>query len=104
MPTRRTPRSTDEGGLCRTYQEGKGRVMAQVWQCDRCEVVSKNGNVDDPPDGWERRDVPVRGSQGARSSMTWVLCNECDDDLYLWCRRGWMKDGLKVETSLDARA
>ena len=64
--------------------------MAQVWQCDRCEIVSKAGNIDDPPDGWERRTMPVRGSQGARSSRDVVICDECDDDLYLWVNRGWM--------------
>lgn len=62
--------------------------MAQVWQCDRCEAVSKNGNIDDPPDGWIIRDMPVRGSEGARSSMAITLCMECDDRLYEWLHDG----------------
>jgi hypothetical protein len=61
--------------------------MAQVWQCDRCEAISKNGDVDDPPEGWERRSLPVRGSEGARSSMDSTLCMACDDDLYAWFHR-----------------
>ncbi len=58
--------------------------MAQVWQCDRCDVVSRNGDVDDPPEDWVTRSMPVRGSEGARSSMDAHLCAECDDSLYDW--------------------
>lgn len=58
--------------------------MALVWQCDRCGQVSKSGDVDDPPDDWVRRDMPVRGSEGARSDMTVTVCDACDDDLYGW--------------------
>lgn len=60
--------------------------MAQVWQCDRCDKVDDTGNVDDPPDTFERRSMPVRGSEGARSSMDAVICQECDDSLYEWFR------------------
>lgn len=58
--------------------------MAQVWQCDRCHTISDLGNIDDPPDNWERRTMPVRGSQGARSSRDAVICADCDDSLYAW--------------------
>lgn len=58
--------------------------MAQVWQCDRCRAVSRNGTVDDPPDGWEQRAMPVRGSDGARSSMRTTLCAYCDGALHEW--------------------
>lgn len=58
--------------------------MALVWRCDRCQRVSGMGDVDDPPEDWERRSMPVRGSQGARSNGEVVLCEECDDDLYRW--------------------
>lgn len=58
--------------------------MAQVWQCDRCDVVSKDGNVDDPPEDWVTRSLPIRGSEGARSSMDSTLCTACDDLLYKW--------------------
>lgn len=58
--------------------------MALVWRCDRCKVVSNLGDVDDPPDGWERRVLPVRGSEGARSDGAYTLCGECDDALYAW--------------------
>ena len=59
--------------------------MALVWQCDRCKgITSQGGNVDDPPDNWSARDMPVRGSSGARSSMPVVLCVGCDDELYEW--------------------
>lgn len=67
--------------------------MALVWQCDHCEVVSNNGNVDDPPDEWVTRSLPVRGSQGARSSMDATLCAYCDDALYEWLRA--MQNGSK---------
>lgn len=58
--------------------------MALVWQCDRCYVSSRNGNIDDPPEGWVFRAMPVRGSEGARSSMDVTLCSSCDDSLYEW--------------------
>jgi hypothetical protein len=63
--------------------------MALVWRCDRCKTVSEQGlayidndGENEPPDGWERRILPVRGSQGARSDEAYYLCSECDDDLY----------------------
>lgn len=62
--------------------------MALVWRCDRCHAVSIDGTVDDPPDGWEQRSMPVRGSEGARSSMAQTLCGECDDALYAWFHSG----------------
>jgi hypothetical protein len=62
--------------------------MGLVWRCDRCKAVSNAGNVDDPPETWEWRSMPVRGSQGARSSMDQVLCADCDDSLYEWLRAG----------------
>jgi hypothetical protein len=58
--------------------------MSLVWRCDRCKAISDMGNVDDPPEDWERRVLPVRGSQGARSDAGYTLCRECDDDLYRW--------------------
>jgi hypothetical protein len=58
--------------------------MALVWQCDRCDKVSNAGDVDDPPDNWVHRTVPVRGSTGAKSSREAVLCPDCDDSLYAW--------------------
>lgn len=61
--------------------------MAMVWRCDRCKTVSDEGNVDDPPDDWERRVLPVRGSTGARSDAEFVLCAACDDSLYDWLRQ-----------------
>lgn len=61
--------------------------MAQVWQCDRCKVVSDMGNVDEPPEGWEEYRVPVRGSEGARSTMNMVLCSGCEDSMYRWLHR-----------------
>lgn len=60
--------------------------MAQVWRCDRCKKVS-DGCVDDGPDGWMRYDMPVRGSEGARSVMVYHLCDECEDSLYAWLHR-----------------
>lgn len=61
--------------------------MALVWSCDRCDCVSSNGTVDDPPEGWVTRSMPVRGSEGARSSMEQTLCDLCDDSLYEWFTR-----------------
>lgn len=58
--------------------------MALIWQCDRCDATSKDGNIDDPPDGWVTRTVPMRGSEGARGHQDYTLCTECDDDLYRW--------------------
>jgi hypothetical protein len=58
--------------------------MSQVWKCDRCEATSDMGIVDDPPDDWVRRSMPVRGTSGNRSDMTADLCPSCDDDLYAW--------------------
>lgn len=58
--------------------------MALVWQCDRCRRSSNAGSADDPPEGWEERLMPVRGSEGARSSMVSTLCDACDDQLYAW--------------------
>lgn len=60
--------------------------MAQVWQCDRCGLISDQGDIDTPPPGWEYRTVPVRGSGGARSSRDAAICAACDDDLYDWLR------------------
>ena len=71
--------------------------MALVWQCDRCDKVSDMGDVDDPPEGWERRTVPVRGSEGARSSAELVICAECDDSLYQWLHNG---DDLEIKVGL----
>jgi len=62
--------------------------VSLVWQCDRCRAVSGNGNVDDPPDDWGLLDAPVRGSGGAKSTRSVVLCAACDDDLYQWFIRG----------------
>lgn len=58
--------------------------MSLVWQCDRCRRVSGMGDSTDPPEDWHRVDMPCRGSQGAKSRQTLVLCAECDDDLYGW--------------------
>lgn len=55
-----------------------------AWMCNRCGAVSNAGDVDDPPSDWVRRDVPVRGSKGARSSTVAVICDRCDDSLYEW--------------------
>lgn len=58
--------------------------MALVWQCERCGQVSKLGSPDQLPEGWEIRSLPVRGSQGRRSSGQMALCDACDDSLYDW--------------------
>jgi hypothetical protein len=58
--------------------------MSQAWKCDRCGATSDLGNVDDPPDDWVRRSMPVRGTSGNRSDMTADLCGPCDDSLYEW--------------------
>lgn len=63
--------------------------MALAWQCDRCGAVSSGGydqkdRQHTPPEDWRQFSGPVRGSQGARSSMTTVICDTCDDDLYQW--------------------
>jgi len=63
--------------------------MALVWRCDRCKKIGEMGSsADDPPEDWENRNMPVRGSQGARSNSTYLLCNECDDSLYKWLHIG----------------
>lgn len=58
--------------------------MSLVWQCDRCMTVSRDGLDDFPPDEWVMLDMPVRGSQGARSRSKQTICRSCDDDLYGW--------------------
>lgn len=58
--------------------------MAQVWRCDRCRVISDLGDIDDPPDGWRNYTMPFRGSEGAKSTMDYVLCVDCEDGLYWW--------------------
>lgn len=58
--------------------------MALVWRCDRCHEVSDMGDAETMPETWERRVLPVRGSQGARSDGAYSLCGECDDGLYAW--------------------
>lgn len=55
-----------------------------AWRCDRCGLVSGDGNVDDPPPDWRYTAMPVRGSQGARSTSDAVICDVCDDELYEW--------------------
>lgn len=55
-----------------------------AWRCDRCGKVSQEGDIDDPPDGWHHDRCPVRGSQGARSNDTGLLCDDCDDSFYDW--------------------
>lgn len=62
--------------------------MAQIWQCDRCYRTSRSGDADDPPPEWVNRDMPVRGSEGAKSSMRQTLCDSCDQALYLWFCEG----------------
>lgn len=59
-------------------------MMAQVWMCDRCSKISRNGDVDDPPEEWNNYDMPVRGSEGARSRGVVTICSTCDDSLYEW--------------------
>jgi hypothetical protein len=52
--------------------------------CDRCQAVSREGDTDDPPPNWRHALMPVRGSQGARSTRGVVICDDCDDSLYAW--------------------
>lgn len=58
-----------------------------AWRCDRCHKVSTFGDIDTLPPDWEHRNMPVRGSEGARSSGRVVLCDDCDDSLYRWLHR-----------------
>lgn len=59
--------------------------MALLQRCDRCHKTTDNfDSIDDPPSGWVNRTMPVRGSAGARSDTTTLLCNTCDDSLYRW--------------------
>jgi hypothetical protein len=55
-----------------------------AWMCDRCQAVSRDGDIDDPPDNWRFQTMPVRGSDGARSTRNVVMCGDCDDSLYRW--------------------
>lgn len=55
-----------------------------AWVCERCGKVSRQGNVDDPPEDWQFVHRPIRGSEGARSNTEGVICDECDDALYEW--------------------
>ena len=59
-----------------------------AWSCDRCGKVSRDGNVDDPPEDWRHFDAPVRGAEGHRSTQKVVICDECDDALYAWWHQG----------------
>jgi hypothetical protein len=58
------------------------------YQCDRCKAFghAEYGEQREPgpfpPENWRQFSGPVRGSQGARSSQTYTLCDSCDDDLY----------------------
>lgn len=52
--------------------------------CDRCKATSNAGDIDDPPPNWRFTPMPVRGSQGARSTRDAVICDDCDDSLYRW--------------------
>ena len=55
-----------------------------AWMCDRCQTASRDGDVDDPPTNWRFTPMPVRGSEGARSTRDVVICDVCDDSLYAW--------------------
>ena len=75
--------------------------MSVVWQCDRCHVVSDRGfPPDDLPEDWRKTDRLVLGSEGARSLMEAVLCDECDVDAYHW----WQGDDHYLDGWLQARA
>ncbi len=60
--------------------------MSVVYQCDRCKAVSTEewaaGHI---PDDWRNLLAqPVRGSEGARSTRSAMICAACDDSLYEW--------------------
>lgn len=55
-----------------------------AWRCDRCGAVSNAGDSEYPPENWQRKLMPVRGSTGARSNRDVVICADCDDSLYDW--------------------
>lgn len=59
-------------------------LMARGWICDRCKQFSNGGDVDDPPALWVNYTMPVRGSQGARSTGSGTLCDSCYNSLYEW--------------------
>lgn len=60
-------------------------------KCDRCDELAELTEWEDlvqmypvPPGGWRRVVGPVRGSQGAKSDRSYLLCDQCDDALYEW--------------------
>lgn len=55
--------------------------MGLIWQCARCGS-QREGHT--PPDIWLRLYVPVRGSGGARSRRSDVICDACEDSLHEW--------------------
>jgi hypothetical protein len=57
-----------------------------VMTCDRCGLKSLSASLDDLALdlGWVERNLPARGSLGARSNTKWHLCPKCDDLLYDW--------------------
>lgn len=59
--------------------------MAILQRCDRCGNTTDHfDDIDDPPSGWVKLSMPVRGSTGARSRNDRLLCDECDNSLYRW--------------------
>lgn len=62
--------------------------MSLVWKCDRCGITSDLGDVDDCPEDWRPTTMPVRGSEGAKSTSEVVICADCDDSLYEWWVNG----------------
>lgn len=73
----------------------------RVWMCDRCQAINSGGDSEALPDGWESRIMPVRGSEGARSSAARTLCTSCDDLLYKWMTsvEPYRKVGLAAENA-----
>lgn len=64
--------------------------MAIVHRCDRClsisdmgSITALNGEEELPPD-WHYYEMPVRGSEGAKSRELSLICAICEDDLYHW--------------------
>ena len=56
-----------------------------AWMCERCGTATRDGNVDDPPDGWMRTVVPVMGSgRNVTGTESPLLCDACADSLYEW--------------------
>jgi hypothetical protein len=60
--------------------------VSVVYQCDRCKAISGEeyaaGYI---PEDWRNLVAqPVRGSEGARSMRSAIICDACDDDLYEW--------------------